>query len=130
MLCSALALTFSIASMHLDPNGMNQLNPGAGLECFLSERFVLEAGEYSNSDFRHTNFAGVQWRYFNNAHWSIGTRLDAVSGYAQLGRVGLGSGPFAEYRHNRVAAAVNFIPNPMDWKRSCFGFQLKWRIYG
>jgi len=68
-------LTVSTASLHFDSNGLNQYNPGIGIEV---NGWV--AGEYRNSLDRPSAYIGRAFSAARQA-WRGGVTLGAVTGY-------------------------------------------------
>jgi hypothetical protein len=117
-LACACWLTLSIASVHIDPKGMNQFNPGIGVETH-----GWAAGEYRNSLGRTSVYAGKQ---LQAAH--LGVLLGAVSGYPTFaGHAAVVPliAPYATYSIGRVGVNVALIPSPLRWNETALALQIK-----
>jgi len=122
MICESLWVVMTLASLHLTPAGENQQNLGAGVECGS-----FEGGFYRNSEDRASLYGGVHYFPIRYGDVALGVRADLVTGYRVMGLLPAG-GLVAEYTHGPMGGEVTFIPDPLNIRRSVFGFQLKVRI--
>ena len=109
-------LTLSVASQHLDPHGMNQYNPGVGIEAN-----GWAVGEYRNSLDRTSVYAG---KMLSAGHF--GVLAGAVSGYQfrQFHVVPL-LAPYATYSVGRVGVNLALLPSPIKWNETALALQIK-----
>ena len=128
-------LVMTLASQHINPSGLNQTNPGIGIEY---NRWV--AGEYYNSFHRHSTYFGREVGV-DRAHWHVGVMVGAITGYQRRagdqnddhygnspGWLSPAVAPYISYTYDRVGVNITFIPNPTDWQQSAFGLQLKYQV--
>jgi hypothetical protein len=109
----------SLASQHLDPHGMNQHNPGVGIEAS-----GWAVGEYRNSLDRTSVYAG---KMLSAGHF--GVLAGAVSGYQwrDMKVVPLLS-PYATVSVGRFGVNLALVPSPLKWSETAVALQVKWRI--
>ena len=123
-LACACWLAVSVASLHADAHGMNQFNPGMGVEVG-----AWHAGEYRNSLDRTSVYLGREFAA-GNGPIRAGLLLGAVSGYRRIG----GSpvlplvAPFVSWEGRRFGVNVALLPNPIQWNESALALQVKVRL--
>jgi hypothetical protein len=112
-------IVMSLASQHIDPQGMNQRNPGIGIE---ANGYAV--GEYRNSLDRTSVYAG---KMLSAGHF--GVLAGAVSGYQfrQFHVVPLIS-PYATYSVGRFGVNLALVPSPIKWNETAVAVQVKWSI--
>ena len=116
-------LVMSVASQHLGATGLNQTNPGIGVE--FNHYHV---GEYRNSLSRTSVYAGKDWE--TGGAVKIGVLAGAVTGYNRLA----GSSvlpllaPFVSVEYGRFGANVALLPNPIQWNQSALALQIKIKV--
>lgn len=79
MICSTIALTLSLASLHLThdyQSEYNEVNPGISIECDQ-----YSAGYFKNSLSKDSYHAGFIFKKTVNSQITIGTNLGVVTGY-------------------------------------------------
>ena len=121
--CTCWAV-LSVASLHADPQGLNQTNPGVGIEV---NRWHV--GEYRNSIDRTSVYAGREI-FAGDGAIRAGVLVGAVSGYRRIG----GSpvlplvAPFVSWEGRRFGVNVALLPNPIQWNESALALQVKVRL--
>jgi len=120
-LCTAIALTLSVASHHLsddfiptDIDKYNEINPGLSVECSLNSIIRLEAGGYVNSIHNFSFHTGIILKKDLNKDWRIGTNIGIVSGYEVDAAVVPFVRPFVQYKLVRVGFIPRFRINDSD----------------
>jgi hypothetical protein len=118
-------------SYHFQRNkGLNDRNPGLGIEYRYSTVASVTAGRFYNSDRAYSNYAGVYYQ-----PWAIGpVRLGAVmggfSGYPKMRNGGwfLAAVPVASIENSRVGVNIGFVPSYKDRLYGALSFQLKLKL--
>ena len=116
-------IVMSLASQHLGATGLNQINPGLGVE---ANGYHL--GEYRNSLRRTSWYAGRDWSTEGTV--KVGVLAGAVTGYEKLA----GSSvlplvaPFISVEAGRFGANVALLPNPIQWNQSAVALQIKVKL--
>jgi len=105
-LCQAVALTLHLVSAHTDPT-QNNINPGAGLQCFLNVHTSIGAGVYYNSQRRVSTYANVTATAPIGAGFRAGATIGGATGYDY--------GPIAP-----VAGLVLVAPPVSGWSVGLF----------
>ena len=116
-------LVVPVASYHSPRDGYSQINPGIGLEKAYSERWVLGAGYYRNSNRRDSFYVGANYSRWRIGDVRLGTSLGLVSGY---GGVMPMIAPTATYDAGR--AGVSLIVAPPIKGTMMVGVMLRWRL--
>jgi len=108
-------LVLSVASQHIDPHGMNQFNPGVGIEYN-----GYAVGEYRNSYDRTSVYAAKSLQYGH-----VGVFAGAVSGYpSRFGKLNPMLAPYLTFG-DKYAVNIAIVPNPMQWNQTAIALQLK-----
>ena len=116
-------IVMSLASQHLGATGMNQTNPGIGVE---ANSYHL--GEYRNSLRRTSFYAGRDWS--TDGAVKAGVLVGAVTGYNRVA----GSpvlplvAPFISVEYGRLGINVALLPNPIQVNESAVALQIKVRL--
>lgn len=110
--------------------GLNDRNPGLGIEYRYSTVASVTAGRFYNSDRAYSNYSGVYYQ-----PWAIGSvRLGAVmggfSGYPKMRNGGwfLAAVPVASVEYGRVGVNIGFVPSYKDRLYGALSFQLKLKL--
>ena len=119
----ACYLVLSIASQHLGATGLNQSNPGVGIEVNS-----WHVGEYRNSLKRTSVYAGKDWETAGTV--KAGVLVGAVSGYNHLAGSAILPlvAPFIAVEHGRFGANLALLPNPIQWNESALALQVKFHF--
>ncbi len=111
--------------------GLNNSNPGLGVEYRTSTVTTWTAGRFYNSDRAYSNYAGVYYQ-----PWSIGSlRLGAVaggfSGYPKMRNGGwfLAAVPVASIEFNRVGLNIGIVPTYKDRLYGAVSFSLRLKVF-
>ena len=115
----------SVTSYHFDSAGHNQRNYGIGVEQVLNERWSLMAGEYRNSNYRTSVYAGVAWRPLRAGDFHFGFAGGAISGYLKHPVPMVV--PTASWEHEQFGANVFFAPHVKD-APGVIGLQVKFKF--
>jgi hypothetical protein len=115
-------LVLTLASQHIEPQGMNQRNPGVGLEV---DGYI--AGVYRNSEYRNSVYVGHDWLPLSDGHLKAGLAYGAITGY-RIARIAPMVAGRITYENGRFGANLNLMPDPLYVKHSALGLQIKWRM--
>lgn len=130
--CSAgeLYVVSTVKSYHQDrQHGYNEKNGGIGLELHINEDVRLIVGEYKNSFYHKSEYAGVAYMPFHRWNLSVGALVLEVSGYNKdLKQFSLIAIPAISY--NRDLFEVNIVVAPPIFKMGMVGVQVGWRVWG
>ena len=114
-------VVLTIASQHIESQGMNQSNPGIGVE---ANGYI--AGIYRNSDYRNSVYVGRDWLPIVDGHLHAGLAYGAITGY-RMAVAPLVAGRIT-YENGNFGVNLNVMPDPFWIKHSALGLQLKWRM--
>ena len=108
------ALDATVTSVHIPRDGMNEWNPGVGIECDLHNGSI-GVGTYKNSFAHRTNYALAAWLPWHKDHWAFGAALGLASGYTTPERDGVAApilgGLFVRYRPaDRLGLNLLIVP--------------------
>lgn len=74
---------FSVLSKHINTTErFNEKNYGAGIEYVFDQEHSIFAGQYRNSDYRNSNYAGYAFTPLGWQSFRAGIMLGLVNGYA------------------------------------------------
>lgn len=123
----------SVASRHLSKRGLNEANPGAGLEREISTHTSISFGHYLNSVNAQSVYAGLQWTPTFAGRWSdgylsVGAMLGVATGYREFGPLVPLAGLIGKWESRQTGVNLMFVPNPVQFSASFFGLQLKRRV--
>lgn len=123
-----LYVVSTVKSYHQDrQHGYNEKNGGIGLELHINEDVRLIVGEYRNSFYHKSEYAGVAYMPFHRWNVSVGALILEVSGYnTNLKQFTLIAIPAMSYSNGAFEA--NVIVAPPIFKMGLVGLQLGWRI--
>jgi len=124
-IASSIWLVATVASLHADPAGMRQYNPGLGVEVGH-----WAAGEYVNSLDRKTWYGGYKWFINGDPSWRIGLLAGAATGYNPIHGLHVlpVPVPMLSYEGRQLGANLALLPNPLQWNESAIALQLKVRL--
>lgn len=115
MSVTALVLTASIASYHLDRDfDYNEFNPGVGLEVHLDNDFHLGVGGYKNSYYTDTYYIGGGYTFhesdisIGNRNFQISTGIEVMlfKGYEEHTHLPGGGALFGRVRYKNFSAKI------------------------
>lgn len=115
MSVTALVLTASIASYHLDRDfDYNEFNPGAGIEIHLNNKFHFGAGGYKNSYRTDTYYIGGGYTFYEsditlgsmNFHITSGVEIMLFKGYEDHTHLPGGGAVFGRVRYKNFSTKI------------------------
>jgi hypothetical protein len=115
----------SVTSYHFDDGNHNQKNLGVGLEQTINEDWSVMAGEYKNSMYRTSVYAGVVWKPLRLGDFHFGFAGGAITGY--LSHPVPLAVPTMSWEHQRIGANLFFAPHVKD-APGVLGLQLKFKF--
>jgi hypothetical protein len=115
----------SVTSWHFDSAGHNQHNYGVGVEQTVNERWSLMAGEYKNSMYRTSVYAGAVWKPWRLDDFRFGFAGGAVTGYRNHPVPLLV--PTMSWERDRLGANLFFAPHVKD-APGVLGLQAKFKF--
>jgi len=118
-------LTMAFLSRHLsrDP-GMNENNPGIGVEYPLDANKAAIAGLFKNTQGHTSAYGGLEWMPGQMGPVKLGGSLGAVTGYERANILPM-LALKAAYETPNYGVNLQFLPNPLEFKRSAVGLQFK-----
>jgi hypothetical protein len=111
--------------------GLNNENPGFGVEYRLSTVNSLTAGRFYNSDRAYSNYAG--WYYEPAAYGPVrfGAVVGAFNGYPKMLNGGWFPAviPVLSMEYQRVGMNIAIVPSYKDRLYGAISFQLKLKVW-
>jgi hypothetical protein len=110
--------------------GLNDKNPGLGVEYRFSTVSSLTAGRFYNSDREYSNYLGVYYQPFEIGRVRLGVVAGGFNGYPKMREGGwfLAAIPVLSYEYERVGLNLGIVPTYKDRLYGAFSFQLKFRL--
>ncbi len=110
--------------------GLNNSNPGVGLEYRFSNVSSLTLGGYYNSDRKTSHYAGIYWQPLAIGSVRLGAAIGGFDGYPKMHGGGWFAAiiPTASVDYKRVGLNLFFIPTYKDKLYGALSFQLKVRV--
>lgn len=118
-------LVATLTSYHFDDGHHNQRNYGLGVEHTLDEHWSLLAGEYRNSMYRTSVYAGAAFKPWRLGDFGFGFAGGAISGYLHHPIPMLV--PTTSFERGSLGANLFFAPHVKD-APGVLGLQLKARF--
>jgi hypothetical protein len=118
-------------SLHFQRDkGLNNSNPGLGVEYRTSTVTSYTAGRFYNSDRDYSNYAGVYYQPIAIGPVRFGAVVGAFDGYPKMRDGGwfLAAIPVATIEGERVGLNVAFVPTYKDRLYGAISFQVKIRL--
>jgi hypothetical protein len=111
--------------------GLNDSNPGLGVEYRFSTVLSFTAGEYYNSDRTDSKYLGAYYQPVEIGPVRLGAAVGGFNGYPKMKNGGwfLAAIPVATYDYKRVGLNLSFVPSYKDRLYGALSFQLKFKIY-
>ncbi len=110
-------------SHHLERDrGLNDRNPGLGVEYRFSSVASATAGRFYNSDRAHSNYVGVYYQPIKLGPVRIGAVIGGFDGYPKM------KIPVASVEYKRVGLNVSFVPSYKERLYGAVAFQFKVRL--
>ena len=119
-------------SYHLQRDkGLQDSNPGLGIEQRFSTVTSLTAGRFYNSDRRYSNYAGVYYQPIAAGPFRFGAVVGVFNGYPKMrnGGLFLAAIPVATFEHTSVGVNVAFIPGYRNRLYGAVASQLKFKVW-
>ena len=111
--------------------GLQDSNPGLGIEQRLSTVTSLTAGRFYNSDRRYSNYAGVYYQPIAFGPVRFGAVVGGFNGYPKMRNGGwfLAAIPVATFEYKSVGMNVAFVPSYRDRLYGAVALQLKLKVW-
>ena len=110
--------------------GLDDRNPGLGIEQRLSTVTSLTAGRFYNSDRRYSNYAGVYYQPIALGPVRFGAVIGGFNGYPKMrnGSWFLAAIPVATIEYQSFGVNVAFVPSYRDRLYGAVTLQLKLKV--
>lgn len=110
--------------------GLNDRNPGLGVEYRFSTVSSLTAGRFFNSDREYSNYIGAYYQPFKLGSFRIGAVAGGFNGYPKMRNGGwfLAAVPVASYEANRFGINIGIVPTYKDRLYGAISLQLKIKL--
>lgn len=118
-------------SLHFDRNkGLDDKNPGFGVEWPIDKTFSLTAGTFRNSDRDQSDYAGLYVMPFEFHGVKLGAVVGGFNGYKMTNNGGWFPAliPVAAIESGRWGLNIAIIPSIKDKLYGALTFQLKFRF--
>lgn len=118
-------MVMNLISKHMSNQpGMNESNPGLGVEYPIGQDLSAVGGFYKNTQGRNSMYGGLEYMPIAAGPMRFGGSLGGVTGYDKASVLPM-LALKAAYESPDFGVNVQAIPNPIDWKRSAIGLQFK-----
>ena len=110
--------------------GLNDSNPGLGVEYRYSTVSSLTLGRFYNSDREYSTYAGVYYQPWRIGPVRIGAVAGAFNGYPKMREGGwfLAAIPVASMDYGRMGLNLSVVPSYKDRLYGAISFQLKFKL--
>lgn len=128
---SEIWLNAGMYSYHFQRDkGLNDSNPGFGVEYRFSKTSSLTAGGFYNSDRYTSHYIGWYWQPMSIGSVRFGAALGGFDGYPRMqnGDWFLAAVPAVSYEYQRIGMNIFIIPTYQDRLYGALSFQLKVRV--
>jgi hypothetical protein len=118
-------------SLHFDRNkGLEDFNPGIGIEWPIDKAFSLTAGAFRNSDRKHSNYAGLYVMPFEFYGVKLGAVVGGFDGYPNTNNGGWFAAliPTAAIEAKHWGLNIAIVPSIKNRLYGAISFQLKYRF--
>ena len=118
-------------SLHFDRNkGLEDFNPGIGIEWPIDKTFSLTAGAFRNSDRKHSNYAGLYVMPFEFYGVKLGAVVGGFDGYLNTNNGGWFAAliPTAAIEGKHWGLNIAIVPSIKNRLYGAISFQLKYRF--
>jgi hypothetical protein len=111
--------------------GLEDSNPGLGIEQRISTVTSLTAGRFYNSDRRYSNYAGIYYQPIALGPVRLGAVVGGFNGYPKMRNGGwfLAAIPVATFEYKSVGINVAFVPSYRDRLYGAVALQLKLKVW-
>jgi len=110
--------------------GLNDSNPGLGVEYRVSTVAAVTAGRFYNSDRHYSNYAGFYYQPIAIGPVRFGAVVGGFNGYPKMHEGGwfLAAIPVASFEYQRIGVNLAFVPSYKDRLYGALSVQLKVKI--
>lgn len=118
-------------SLHFQSDkGLNNSNPGLGVEYRMSTVSTLTAGRFYNSDRVYSNYAGMYYQPIALGPVRLGAVIGGFSGYPKMRDGGwfLAAIPVASIEFERVGLNVGVVPTYKDRLYGAISLSLRLKL--
>jgi hypothetical protein len=125
-------LNFGFYSDHFDRDkGLNNSNPGLGIEYRYSTVASFTGGRFYNSDREYSNYVGWYYQPVALGPFRLGAVVGAFNGYPKMLNGGWFPAliPVISYEYKRVGLNLGIVPSYKDRLYGAFAFQLKVKLF-
>lgn len=111
--------------------GLNDSNPGLGIEQRVSTVTSLTAGRFYNSDRRYSNYVGVYYQPIALGPVRLGAVVGAFNGYPKMRDGGWFPAliPVASIDYQSFGLNIAFVPSYRDRLYGAVALQLKLKVF-
>jgi hypothetical protein len=111
--------------------GLNNSNPGVGIEYRMSTVSTLTAGRFYNSDRTYSNYAGMYYQPVQIGRFRLGAVVGGFSGYPKMRNGGwfLAAIPVASIEFERVGLNIGVVPTYKDRLYGAVSFSLRLKVF-
>ncbi len=111
--------------------GLNNSNPGIGVEYRSSTVTTWTAGRFYNSDRAYSNYAGVYYQPVSIGRFRLGAVVGGFSGYPKMRDGGwfLAAVPMASIEFDRVGLNIGVVPTYKDRLYGAISFSLRLKVF-
>lgn len=128
---SSVWVTPGFHTYHFDRSrGLNDANPGFGIEYRTDDSLSWIAGRYDNSVRSWSDYAGLAYEPFHWQAFKLGVVVGGINGYPEMRHGGWFAAalPVATLEGRHYGANLAFIPSYKDRLYGGLSFQLKFRM--
>jgi len=121
-----------LISYHFNRNaGYRERNWGFGIQSNLFEKVSVLAGNYINSDYARSNYAGLGWQPLSLYSVRVGFAVGVFNGYSTMhnGNWFAAILPLISIRNERVGVNFTLIPNYANRLDGAIAAQLILRVW-
>jgi hypothetical protein len=111
--------------------GLNNSNPGLGIEYRSSTVTTWTAGRFYNSDRAYSNYAGAYYQPWSVGLFRLGAVVGGFSGYPKMRNGGwfLAAIPMASVEFERVGLNIGVVPTYKDRLYGAVTFSLRLKVF-
>jgi hypothetical protein len=111
--------------------GLNNSNPGLGVEYRSSTVTTWTAGRFYNSDRAYSNYAGAYYQPWSVGRFRLGAVVGGFSGYPKMRDGGwfLAAIPMASIEFERVGLNIGVVPTYKDRLYGAVTFSLRVKAF-
>ncbi len=111
--------------------GLNNSNPGIGLEYRSSTVTTWTAGRFYNSDRAYSNYAGAYYQPISIGRFRLGAVVGGFSGYPKMRDGGwfLAAIPVASIEFDRFGLNIGVVPTYKDRLYGAVSFSLRLKVF-